>query len=646
MERFEQQRTQDLLIVRISRGAFLPELLETLHARKDTDCLLLPDAVEDSDRIQLKFSIQGTQSLNEASDRLSNEDLLAAVRQLTDAVLGLPNYGLDITQVLTATDQVMLGKEGIRLLCLCTEEAPAERAGVRKALVQQIRQLIVSREGMDDLTGFLSNPYCSLEAIRSRLQKMQEAPDSSSEIKQHPAEPVEPAKQAEPPADFRKLPEENGAPGSEPTREKAVQPEPSQLKPAQGIPAQPEETGTDENTSSVSRPFKPVFFTPMAPAPAPEAPRAENTQQPFIPMGGTAGTGMPFVSMEPARPGRKAETRQVPAQEPGNAPQPAVPAASAVHGGIDEATVYDAVPGRKQAARAGMDEPTVDDSRAEVRPGRTGSMDDPTVDDSRAPVRPIRAGGVDDPTVDDSANPPNPRKTRTDGGRKAETERAYNAEPEGRQGEDTPQKQKKEKKPAQRPSVQPRENSDPKKAFWESAIKLGIYAAATVVLAILVGAFLGGAGIILTILAAAVGLAFLFSRGYMSLKWPKKTEAAMVPPTAPNVEEVFTVRLRMISQNLATHQEVIIRENNQVIGSDPSVCRVPVSYRGISRRHCQISCKRAGGHEEYFITDLGSTNGTTLNGERLEPNKPYPLKLGDHVVLAGKYDFKISSDAY
>ena len=343
MERFEQQRTQDLLIVRISRGAFLPELLETLHARKDTDCLLLPDAVEDSDRIQLKFSIQGTQSLNEASDRLSNEDLLAAVRQLTDAVLGLPNYGLDITQVLTATDQVMLGKEGIRLLCLCTEEAPAERAGVRKALVQQIRQLIVSREGMDDLTGFLSNPYCSLEAIRSRLQKMQEAPDSSSELKQHPAEPVVPAKQAEPPADFRKLPEENGAPGSEPTREKAVQPEPSQLKPAQGIPAQPEETGTDENTSSVSRPFKPVFFTPMAPAPAPEAPRAENTQQPFIPMGGTAGTGMPFVSMEPAGPGRKAETRQVPAQEPGNAPQPAAPAASAVHGGIGRASCRERV---------------------------------------------------------------------------------------------------------------------------------------------------------------------------------------------------------------------------------------------------------------------------------------------------------------
>ena len=62
----------------------------------------------------------------------------------------------------------------------------------------------------------------------------------------------------------------------------------------------------------------------------------------------------------------------------------------------------------------------------------------------------------------------------------------------------------------------------------------------------------------------------------------------------------------------------------------------------LSRFHARITFRDGA----WYAEDLGSTNGTTLNGERLEPNKPYPLKLGDHVVLAGKYDFKISSDAY
>lgn len=50
---------------------------------------------------------------------------------------------------------------------------------------------------------------------------------------------------------------------------------------------------------------------------------------------------------------------------------------------------------------------------------------------------------------------------------------------------------------------------------------------------------------------------------------------------------------------------------------------------GISRRHAKIRRAETG----YEIIDLGSTNGTWLNGQRLAPEKPYPLTNGAQVQL-------------
>jgi hypothetical protein len=50
---------------------------------------------------------------------------------------------------------------------------------------------------------------------------------------------------------------------------------------------------------------------------------------------------------------------------------------------------------------------------------------------------------------------------------------------------------------------------------------------------------------------------------------------------------------------------------------------------GVSRRHAMI--RRAG--EGYELVDLESTNGTWIDREKLEPNKPYPLRSGAIVRL-------------
>jgi pSer/pThr/pTyr-binding forkhead associated (FHA) protein len=50
---------------------------------------------------------------------------------------------------------------------------------------------------------------------------------------------------------------------------------------------------------------------------------------------------------------------------------------------------------------------------------------------------------------------------------------------------------------------------------------------------------------------------------------------------------------------------------------------------GVSRRHARIHKQKA----QYFIEDLGSANGTFLNGQRLTPYLPHPLHDADELQL-------------
>lgn len=53
-------------------------------------------------------------------------------------------------------------------------------------------------------------------------------------------------------------------------------------------------------------------------------------------------------------------------------------------------------------------------------------------------------------------------------------------------------------------------------------------------------------------------------------------------------------------------------------------------YRmGVSRRHAIIRLN----NKRLEIYDLGSSNGTAVNGVRLAPHQPYPLRDGDEIML-------------
>lgn len=72
-----------------------------------------------------------------------------------------------------------------------------------------------------------------------------------------------------------------------------------------------------------------------------------------------------------------------------------------------------------------------------------------------------------------------------------------------------------------------------------------------------------------------------------------------------------------------------------IIGKDESCCDVCIRYdKTISRRHCKI--RRWG--NEFFISDEGSSNGTSVNGKRITGE---PVELAsDDVITMGRTQFK------
>lgn len=78
-------------------------------------------------------------------------------------------------------------------------------------------------------------------------------------------------------------------------------------------------------------------------------------------------------------------------------------------------------------------------------------------------------------------------------------------------------------------------------------------------------------------------------------------------------------------------EEMILGRRDPTTGATPEVDLTPYAgYRmGVSRRHASIKL----GETQLNLWDLGSSNGTFLNGTRLTAHRPYPIRDGDEVRL-------------
>jgi hypothetical protein len=67
--------------------------------------------------------------------------------------------------------------------------------------------------------------------------------------------------------------------------------------------------------------------------------------------------------------------------------------------------------------------------------------------------------------------------------------------------------------------------------------------------------------------------------------------------------------------------------------SDPDI-DIPLSDRGVSSKHCEITWGKAEGG--WMIKDLGATNGTILDGEKIEAPKQLPdqanVVIGETII--------------
>jgi pSer/pThr/pTyr-binding forkhead associated (FHA) protein len=103
---------------------------------------------------------------------------------------------------------------------------------------------------------------------------------------------------------------------------------------------------------------------------------------------------------------------------------------------------------------------------------------------------------------------------------------------------------------------------------------------------------------------------------------------------APAVFEPIAAHLRSTSPGWT---DIAIKEGTSTVGRRAGNDVILDGDPYVSGRHADLICDSAG----CGITDVGSTNGTTVNGTKLTPNERQPLVDGDEVGIGqGTYRFE------
>jgi len=117
------------------------------------------------------------------------------------------------------------------------------------------------------------------------------------------------------------------------------------------------------------------------------------------------------------------------------------------------------------------------------------------------------------------------------------------------------------------------------------------------------------------------------------------------PPPAPSVSASLSdavVSLHLIESGMILHltgqSEFTVGRvaEGQPILPDVDLSPYEAYSQGVSRLHSSLKLN----NNRLFITDLGSSNGTRVNGQKIMPNIDYPVSHGD-VVALGKFKIQV-----
>jgi len=101
-----------------------------------------------------------------------------------------------------------------------------------------------------------------------------------------------------------------------------------------------------------------------------------------------------------------------------------------------------------------------------------------------------------------------------------------------------------------------------------------------------------------------------------------------------------------INGSVKTKKAILISQNSKIpditkegiLGRSPE-CDIVINNSHVSSKHLQISIEvdtTNKSKKHIFITDLGSTNGTYIDGKKLSPNTPIELSLGETLVIGSE----------
>ncbi len=111
-------------------------------------------------------------------------------------------------------------------------------------------------------------------------------------------------------------------------------------------------------------------------------------------------------------------------------------------------------------------------------------------------------------------------------------------------------------------------------------------------------------------------------------------------PVVPYIQPTAAVqpKLTITAINTPVQTVMTVTEPEYLIGKNPNLVNGAVIHNpAISRVHCKVSYING----QYYITDMGSANGTFVNQIRLDKHERVELNNGDYIKLANS-DFIVS----
>jgi len=122
---------------------------------------------------------------------------------------------------------------------------------------------------------------------------------------------------------------------------------------------------------------------------------------------------------------------------------------------------------------------------------------------------------------------------------------------------------------------------------------------------------------------------------------PKEEDVAVRKPASATMQTA-DVSLHLVDSGQIIHLEgqteftIGRTAEGQPILPDVDLSKFEAYAQGVSRLHAAIKIYNL----RVVVTDLGSSNGTRVNGQKIVPHVDYPLNHGDMIAL-GKFTVQI-----